>query len=62
MKTINAFAVGMRTAGDARTLRAAAHWPAHAAASAHVAASAPAAQRKRRTAAAIGAFVDGGIT
>ena len=62
MKTIKAFAVDMRAAGDARTLRAAAHvWPAHAAASAH-AASASAAQRKRRTTAAIAAFVDGGIT
>jgi hypothetical protein len=67
MKTINAFAVCMRVAGDARALpvasdfaaraaRAAATATAAAAATAH--APATAAQRKRRTATT--AFVDGG--
>ncbi|HZQ30437.1 MAG TPA: hypothetical protein VFB19_01725 [Mycobacterium sp.] len=52
MKTLNAFAVSMRTASGARALQIA-PWPTHAA-SAH--AIAPAAARKRRTATA--AFVD----
>jgi hypothetical protein len=58
MKTINAFAASMRVAGAARALPAST-WSAHAAAPAHATASA-AAPRKRRTAAATVAFVDGG--
>lgn len=57
MKSINAFAVGMRVAGTAPALPAST-WTAHAAASVH--ATAPAAvpaQRKRRNATG---FVDGG--
>jgi hypothetical protein len=59
MKKSNAFAVCMRAVGVARAFPVAT-WHAHATASAH--AAAPAAQRKRRTAAAIAASVDGGIT
>ena len=55
MFSINAFAVGMRVTGAARTLPTA-EWTAHAAASAHVTAPAAAA-RKRRNATG---FVDGG--
>lgn len=55
MFSINAFAVGMRVAGAARTLPIA-DWTAHAAASAHATAPAAAA-RKRRNATG---FVDGG--
>ncbi len=50
MKSINAFAVGIRVAGAVRALPAS-PWTTHAA---------PAAARKRRTATA--GFVDGGIT
>ena len=57
MKTVNAFAVGMRVAGAAGALPVA-MWSPHAAAPAHATASAAA--RKRRTAAATAAFVDGG--
>jgi hypothetical protein len=62
MKSINAFAVGMRAAGVAWAFRAASDFaarPAHAAATAHATAPAAAAQRKRRTAST--AFVDGGF-
>jgi len=66
MKSINAFAVGMRAAGAAWALRDASDFaasfaarPTHAAATAHATAPAAAAQRKRRTAST--AFVDGGI-
>ncbi len=61
MTTINAFAVSMRVVGDARALRVQ-PWSAHAAAPAHSTAPAAAAQRKRRTAAATAAFVDGGTS
>jgi hypothetical protein len=65
MKTINAFAVCMRVAGDARALPVASDFAARAARAAATAAAAAtahapatAAQRKRRTATT--AFVDGG--
>jgi hypothetical protein len=63
MKNTTLFGVGM-SAGAARDLRVATVWPPHAAHAAHAAAaSAPAGiaeQRKRRTAAATDASVDGG--
>jgi hypothetical protein len=61
MKNINTIAVGMRAAGAGRALGSVfAAWPAHAATAAHATATAPAAQRKHRTADATATFVDRG--
>lgn len=61
MKNISAFAVAMPAVGVARALRVGTR-SAHAATAAHAAAAAVAAPRKRRTAAATAAFVDGGAS
>jgi hypothetical protein len=64
MKNTNLFGVGMR-AGAARDLRVSTVWPSHATVAAHAAAGSAAVgiaeQRKRRTAAATDASVDGGL-
>ena len=66
MNNVTLFGVGT-PAGTARDLRVVAAWPSHAAHAAHAPAASAglagiAEQRKRRTAAATDASVDGGTT
>lgn len=61
MVNTNLFGVGVPATGSARDLRVAAAWSTHAPHAAHATAGSAAEQRKRRTAAATDASVDGGI-